>query len=80
MRAKPIAALYEQDRVAHAGAFPALEDQMVEFTPCGIEGDGAAGRTDALVWALSDLFPRMVKPQQDVTWDEGVGGRGSWLR
>ena len=63
VRAEPIAALYEQGRVAHAGAFPALEDQMVQFTPFGIEGDGAADRVDALVWALSDLFPRMVKPQ-----------------
>jgi phage terminase large subunit-like protein len=66
--------------VAHAGAFPALEDQMVRFTPFGIEGDGAAGRVDALVWALSDLFPRMVKPQAEVDWgDERGGGNGSWL-
>ena len=35
---------------------------MVLFTPFGIEGGGAADRVDALVWALSDLFPRMVKP------------------
>jgi len=27
-----------------------------------------------------DLFPRMVKPQQDVAWgDESGGGNGSWL-
>jgi predicted phage terminase large subunit-like protein len=79
-RAEPIAALYEQGRVSHAGAFPALEDQMVQVTPFGIEGDGAADRVDALVWALSDLFPRMVKPQTDVSWeDERGGGGGSWL-
>ena len=29
MRAEPIAALYEQHRVHHAGAFPTLEDQYV---------------------------------------------------
>jgi len=80
VRAEPIAALYEQGRVSHAGAFPALEDQMVLFTPFGIEGDGAADRVDALVWALSDLFPRIVKPQADVVWgDETGGGVGSWL-
>ncbi len=80
VRAEPIAALYEQGRVRHAGAFPALEDQMVMFTPFGIEGGGAADRVDALVWALSDLFPRIVKPQADVAWDEDIsGGGGGWL-
>ena len=79
VRAEPIAALYEQGRVAHAGAFPALEDQMVLFTPFGIEGDGAADRVDALVWALWDLFPRMVKPQANVVWEDERGGDGSWL-
>ena len=80
VRAEPIAALYEQGRVAHAGAFPALEDQMVQFTPFGIEGDGAADRVDAMVWALSDLFPRMVKPQAGADWgDERGGGCTSWL-
>jgi len=78
-RAEPIAALYEQGRVSHAGAFPALEDQMVLFTPFGIEGGGAADRVDALVWAMADLFPRMVKPQHDVDWDDDAGGDGSWL-
>jgi len=31
MRAEPIAALYEQHRVHHVGAFPALEDQQCGF-------------------------------------------------
>jgi phage terminase large subunit-like protein len=79
-RAEPIAALYEQGRVSHVGAFAAMEDQMVLFTPFGIEGDGAADRVDALVWALSELFPRMVRPVPGVTWDgERGGGVGSWL-
>ena len=34
---------------------------MVLFTPFGIEGNGAADRVDALVWALTDLFPRMTR-------------------
>jgi phage terminase large subunit-like protein len=80
VRAEPIAALYEQGRVSHAGAFAALEDQMVLFTPFGIEGDGAADRVDALVWAMADLFPRMVKPLAAADWrDERGGGQGSWL-
>lgn len=59
-RAEPVSALYEQGRISHVGAFPALEDQMVLFTPFGIAGDGAADRVDALVWALSELFPSIV--------------------
>ena len=31
LRAEPVAALYEQGRVKHAGAFPALEDEMCDF-------------------------------------------------
>jgi phage terminase large subunit-like protein len=53
---------------------------MVLFTPFGVEGSGAADRVDALVWALADLFPRMVKPQTGVGWeDEANGGKAGWL-
>ncbi len=31
LRAEPVAALYEQGRVKHVGAFPALEDEMCEL-------------------------------------------------
>jgi phage terminase large subunit-like protein len=37
-RAEPMAALYEQGRVSHAGAFPTLEEQMVLFMPFGTRG------------------------------------------
>ncbi len=53
-RAEPVAALYEQHRVSHVGAFPELEDQMCMFTPEGM--DGSPDRVDALVWALSELM------------------------
>jgi phage terminase large subunit-like protein len=66
-RAEPVAALYEQGRVSHVGSFPQLEDQMVLFTPLGIEGGTTADRTDALVWALTELFPSMVHRR---AWDE----------
>ncbi|MEM6488016.1 MAG: terminase family protein [Pseudomonadota bacterium] len=54
-RAEPVAALYEQGRVHHVGAFPALEAEM-----CGYGGPGGtAGRSpdrmDALVWAVTEL-------------------------
>jgi phage terminase large subunit-like protein len=31
VRAEPVAAVYEQRRIHHVGAFPTLEDQMCAF-------------------------------------------------
>jgi phage terminase large subunit-like protein len=56
LRAEPVAALYEQGRVAHVGAFPALEDEMSDFGPDGLSGGRSPDRVDALVWALTDLM------------------------
>lgn len=61
VRAEPIAALYEQGRVSHVGTFAALEDEMVNFGPNGMVGEASPDRVDALVWALTELFPAMVK-------------------
>lgn len=56
-RAEPVALRYERGEVVHAGAFPALEDEL-----CGLLiGGGFAGpgrspdRADACVWALTAL-------------------------
>ena len=57
MRAEPIAALYATGRVSHVGAFVELEDQMCLMTAAGYEGEGSPDRCDALVWALTHLFP-----------------------
>lgn len=61
-RAEPIAALYEQGRVHHLGAFPKLEDQMCAFV-ADTRGSlkisstsSSPDRVDALVWALTDLL------------------------
>jgi phage terminase large subunit-like protein len=56
LRAEPVAALYEQGRVVHAGTFTALEDQMSDFGPDGLSGAGSPDRLDALVWALTNLM------------------------
>ena len=53
-RAEPVAALYEQGRVAHLGELPELEDEMCLMTRQGYEGQGSPDRVDALVWALTD--------------------------
>src|SRR5205807_9618363 len=57
-RAEPVAALYEQGRIHHLGAFPPLEDQMCSFT-ADFDGKAAAyspDRVDALVWAFTELL------------------------
>lgn len=71
-RAEPISALYEQGRISHVGAFPQLEDQMVLFTPNGIMGDTTADRVDALVWALTDLFPGIIRKDEVSNWTIGT--------
>jgi phage terminase large subunit-like protein len=55
-RAEPVAALYEQGRVTHAGRFSALEDQMCDFGPDGLSSGRSPDRLDALVWALTALM------------------------
>ena len=62
-RAEPIAALYEQSRVVHAGKnLEALEDQMCQMTSEGFTGEGSPDRVDAVVWALSCLADIRVAP------------------
>ncbi len=56
LRAEPVAALYAQGRVRHAGTFPELEDEMCSFGPGGLEGGRSPDRLDALVWALTHLM------------------------
>lgn len=54
VRAEPVAALYEQGRVVHCGAFPALEEELMAL---GCDGSrDSPDRADALVWALTDLL------------------------
>lgn len=55
LRAEPVAALYEQGRVRHAGAFPELEDEMADFAPAGLSSGRSPDRLDALVWAVTAL-------------------------
>ncbi len=54
-RAEPVAALYEQGRVRHAGRFEQLEDQMTDFTADGLSSGRSPDRLDALVWAMTAL-------------------------
>jgi phage terminase large subunit-like protein len=55
LRAEPVAALYEQGRVKHAGVFAALEDEMCDFGAEGLSSGRSPDRLDALVWAVTTL-------------------------
>lgn len=61
VRAEPISALYEEGKVRHVGNFRELEDELTAFSTVGYLGDTSPNRADALVWALTALFPGIVK-------------------
>ncbi len=56
LRAEPVAALYAQGRVRHAGTYPDLEDEMADFAAEGLSSGRSPDRLDALVWALTVLL------------------------
>jgi hypothetical protein len=65
VRAEPISALYEKNKVHHVGYMRELEDELLGFTVQGnYLGDKSPNRADALVWALTELFYGMVRPVQ----------------
>lgn len=65
LRAAPVAQLYEQGRVRHVGAFPALEDEMCDFGLDGLSSGRSPDRLDALVWAITalTLTPKAPEPR-----------------
>jgi len=62
VRAEPVSSLMETGRVRLVGNFPELEDELFGFTTHGFMGEHSPNRADALVWAISDLFPELVTP------------------
>ncbi len=63
IRAEPVAALYEQGRVRHAGTFAALEDELCDFGPDGLSNNRSPDRLDALVWAVTALMQPVAEPR-----------------
>jgi len=63
LRAEPVAALYEQGRVRHAGLFAELEDELCDFGPDGLSNGRSPDRLDALVWAVSALVQPRAEPR-----------------
>jgi phage terminase large subunit-like protein len=72
VRAEPISALYEQGKVKHVGYFPELEDELMSFTTTGYQGLSSPNRADALVWAITELFPGLTRGETDKI-DTSVG-------
>jgi len=60
VRAEPFSALYEQGKVRHVGRLPELEDELTSFTTNGYVGGRSPNRADALIWALTEIFPAVV--------------------
>lgn len=83
VRAEPISALYDQGRVHHVGVFATLEDQMTQFTrEVAAYRDPDAGspdRVDALVWALTELFPDVVSVMQSALSYGSDGKQKHWM-
>jgi phage terminase large subunit-like protein len=71
VRAEPIAALFEQNKVHLVGSFPPLEDQLTTFTPDLDRGrSGSPDRADSMIWALSELMVEKVAYQALLDWYE----------
>lgn len=68
LRADPVVALYEQERVYHCGDLSDLENEMLTWVP----GKGESpNRVDATVWALTEL----MKPGGELTFASPTGSR-----
>lgn len=75
VRADPVSALYEKDRVHHVEAvtlkgeviqrndFSALEDQLCAFAQSGYGGEDSPDHADAAIWGLSHLMLNLLEGQ-----------------
>lgn len=72
VRAEPISSLMESGKVRLVGYHRALEDELCSFTTAGFIGDHSPNRADAAIWALSDLFPDILKPVESRKVEEEI--------
>ena len=83
VRAEPISALTETGKIRFAGTFPNLEEELCAFSTAGYTGEESPNRADAFVWAMSELFPGIVKeelkPKERAYHRPSYQGAGSWL-
>jgi predicted phage terminase large subunit-like protein len=62
VRAEPVSALFEDGKVRIVGELRQLEQELVSFSTAGYLGEGSPNRADAMIWACSELFPALVRP------------------
>ena len=83
VRAEPFSGLYEQGKVRHAGKFDRLEDEMCAMTTHGFVGEGSPNRLDALVWAITELFPAVTRKERPANRAprivEPYRGEAAWM-
>lgn len=79
VRAEPFSSLYENGKVRHVGLFRQLEDELCAFSTHGYIGTGSPNRADALIWALSELFPGLTRAEKKVTKPIIAARGGSWM-
>jgi phage terminase large subunit-like protein len=86
VRAEPVSALCDTGKIRLGGLFPKLEDELCGFTTHGYTGEHSPNRADAFVWAMSDLFPELMKPAEDkqevapVQVMRRSGNNTAWMR
>jgi len=66
VRAEPVAALFEKQKVSLVGRFSELEDQLCAMTTSGYVGTRSPDRADAMIWGLASLFPAITKEQPGI--------------
>jgi hypothetical protein len=86
VRAEPVSVLTEQGKIRFVGRFDELEEELCDFMTTGYVGGRSPNRADALVWAISELFPGIVrKRNQEKPKDEEsdleyqTPGPGGWM-
>jgi phage terminase large subunit-like protein len=76
IRAEPVAALFEQNKVHLVGSFPHLEDQLTTFVPDLDRGRaGSPDRADAMIWPLTDLMVERERYAALLGWYEQEAAR-----
>ena len=74
-RARPISMMWERGEIFHLGVFDQLEDQMLGWVPAETKGY-SPDRVDALVWAVTTLFPSAGFMQEIPSTNSELAGRG----
>lgn len=65
VRAEPVSSLCETGKVRLVGIYRDLEDELTAFTSHGYMGPRSPNRADAMIWAISDLFPQLLADRQE---------------